>query len=135
MFDPGSESCKARVGLLVLRVCGEPAAGACTGCGLPLCSQHMLTGSDGTPRCPECAIQDPNMATNPELRRSRQRDQYYDDYGYEPYDLGGPGYYSARDRETMAADQGVPPDSAHGPGDGEAPEEDVSLAGYDEMES
>jgi hypothetical protein len=135
MFDPGSAPCKARVGLLVLRVCGEPAAAACTRCGLPLCSQHMLIAPDGGPRCAECALQDPEMASNPELRRSRLRDEYYDDYGYDPYVLGGAGYYSDRDRETMAADRDAPPDSEHAPVDGEATEEEVSLAGYDEMES
>ncbi|MBN1106019.1 MAG: hypothetical protein JXL84_21595 [Deltaproteobacteria bacterium] len=135
MFDPGSESCRARVGLLVLRVCGEPATAACTLCGLSLCSQHILIGQDGAPRCPSCALQDPDMASRPEFRRSRVRDEYYHDYGYEPHVLGGAGYYSAGDRASMDADRDAPPDSEFGPGEGEPPEEGMSQGGYDEMES
>lgn len=137
MLDPGTAMCKAKVGLLVLRGCGDPAIGACALCGMPLCSQHMVTGQDGGIRCPDCGLRDPDMASRQDLKEGRERESYYDEYGYHPYMYWGMGRYSSRDHETLAADQKEAgagfPDT--GPPDGDTKDEDAASGEYDDMES
>lgn len=100
MFEPGATQCRAKVGLLVLRDCGNPAVAECPGCGKAVCAEHIVAAPGGT-MCPECAARDPLAPSAGAVGRARTRRDYYDDYGYEPYYYGGPGYFSRRDYETM----------------------------------
>ncbi len=101
MFDPGTSNCQARVGLLILRECAKPAVCACSECGLPLCSEHAIAGTQGVFLCPDCGLRAPQVKPSDEVELSRQRRHYYDAYHYIPRYYVDGSYYTAGDYETM----------------------------------
>jgi hypothetical protein len=84
------------MGLLVLRGCEEPAAGACAVCGTPLCMMHQVMGAQG-PSCPECA-------SSPE---ATERNEYYNTYGKpgEHAQFGDKKYFSPEDAAAARSAQ------------------------------
>jgi hypothetical protein len=119
MSQPNSPTgnCKAKKGMLVLRECGQPAIGACGGCGIPICAAHQVIGFNNQVLCPDCAARDQNMKPTGYVGRSRRRDRYYSYYGYMP--LYHHHYHdhdyntvadSAAQTPIAAAAEGAPPD-------------------------
>ena len=92
-------SCQARAGLLVLRMCGEPAVGACGTCGRPLCLMHQVMGGMGM-ACPECAATQGDYETNEYAREAANRNDYYNSYG-EPTEFGDESYFSEGDHDAV----------------------------------
>lgn len=92
-------SCQARAGLLVLRMCGEPAMGACGTCGRPLCMLHQVMGGAGM-TCPECAALHGGSEDNEQAREAANRNDYYNSYG-EPTEFGGDTYFSEGDHDAV----------------------------------
>ncbi len=89
-------NCQARMGLLVLRGCEEPAVGACAVCGKGLCAMHQVMGEQGM-TCPECS-------GSPE---EKDREEYYQEYG-EPDEtplFGDRKYFSPEDAAAARAAQ------------------------------
>ena len=73
-------NCQCQIGMLVLRVCGAAATGACSFCGCQLCVMHTMTGSGG-PACPRCAATQQDYDSNEETELAKARDQHYQPYG------------------------------------------------------
>jgi len=95
--------CHARVGLLVLRDCGEPAVANCRQCGRSLCGAHQVLTEDG-PTCPECIARQEQFGTPTDAATAaRSRNRYYDRYGYDPFYTGSSHYYSDHDYRTLDA--------------------------------
>ncbi len=86
--------CQAKVGMLVLRDCGQTAAAACDTCGRPVCRSHQTPVAAGI-ACPECAAQDQGIADQGQVKRARRRRRWYSSYGYRPYYYHhyGPGHH------------------------------------------
>ena len=91
-------NCQARMGLLVLRGCEEPAVGACAVCGTPLCAMHQVMGPQGM-SCPDCS-------GSPE---AEERKEYYNTYGrpeeQSPAQFGDKKYFSPADAAAARAAQ------------------------------
>ena len=98
--------CQAKMGMLVLRDCGQAAVAACDTCGRPVCGAHQTPVAAGI-ACPECAAQDEGVAEAGPVKRARRRSRWYRSYGYRPYYYHhyGPGYhhhyYSDHDYRTF----------------------------------
>lgn len=88
-------SCQAQVGLLVLRVCGQPAMGACSSCGLPLCGLHLGAGT-----CPSCMLTRGNPEENDLTREAANRHQYYETYG-GGHQYGDARFFNEGDRQSL----------------------------------
>lgn len=88
-------SCQAHVGLLVLRACGQPAMGACSSCGTPLCALHLGAGT-----CPTCMLTRGNPEENELTREAATRNQYYESYGGRPQ-YGDARFFNEDDRESL----------------------------------
>lgn len=88
-------SCQVPVGLLVLRVCGQPAVSACSSCGTALCAMHAAAG-----QCPGCMIAGGQGSDNELTREAATRNQYYDAYGARPQ-FGDGDYFNAGDDESV----------------------------------
>jgi len=97
MYDPGTGKCGAKKGLLVLRECGEPAIGACSGCSAQICQKHQVINQQGAVLCPDCAANDQSLAPQGHVGRSRRRSYYYGHYGY-PYHYG---HFHDHDRHSV----------------------------------
>jgi hypothetical protein len=90
-------SCQAQAGLLILRMCGQPAVSACSSCGIPLCGLHGAAGA-----CPNCLATGGNPGENELAREAATRNQYYEEYGGRA-EFGGARYFNAGDRESLHA--------------------------------
>ena len=75
-------SCQASFGLLVLRECGQPAAGACSSCGKMLCAMHQVMGPGGM-ACPECSVA--AGVQSDQTQDAANRQGYYTTYGQQRY--------------------------------------------------
>jgi len=91
--------CLAKVGLLFLRDCGEPVHKHCKACGRPVCKKHAEVGDDGKLLCAECNGAAGGMGN--ESSFARERNGYYDRFGYVPYYYGRSRYYSDRDYRSF----------------------------------
>ena len=80
-------TCQARMGLLVLRDCGDPATGFCGQCGKAICAAHQ-TGTS----CPECAVAQGQDASDPNAQQAASRNAYYQQYGQAPQ-FGDRGFF------------------------------------------
>ncbi|MDX2154113.1 MAG: hypothetical protein SFV54_25460 [Bryobacteraceae bacterium] len=85
-------SCQAKIGLLVLRPCGEPVAAICPGCGLPLCATHGIGG-----QCPDCRLATGNLDEDDPGGDAVTRHQYYRQFG-------AAGYFTPQDRASLRSD-------------------------------
>ncbi len=91
--------CQETAGVLIPRPCRNEAATACQICGKQVCGEHIVALPTGQEACTHCAA-DQNVG------QGVQREQYYDDYGY---DTGfyrwhsGPSYtyYTYHDYDTF----------------------------------
>lgn len=114
-----SGNCRAKIGLLVLRECGDAVLEACRKCNIPLCAKHSVTTFEGI-ACPDCAAQESGSDATKEgamagaaagvaagtlgagaLGRARWRRGYHDRFGYTPMLFGRRGYYTDRDRAAL----------------------------------
>lgn len=82
-------TCQARMGLLVLRECGDPSTGVCGHCGKALCAAHLVGTS-----CPECAVAQGEDATGPTAQEAASRNAYYQHYGQAPQ-FGDRGFFGS----------------------------------------
>ena len=76
-------SCQIKMGLFVLRECGEPPKSLCFNCNLSICKKHTRQTENGD-LCPECYMQ-----LNPENPESQGYNQYLAGENREY----NPGYY------------------------------------------
>ena len=98
--------CRAKVGLLFLRDCGEIATETCTVCGRAICRRHECDTSRGT-TCPECGAQDRNAQSKGSVQSVRRRRGWYGAHGYYPYYYGHHSYYSDGDYRAFDDDEMV----------------------------
>ena len=101
MDDQIVSKCKAKVGMLILRDCGELASEKCASCGIPICLDHMTNLPGKGLVCPNCADSDPDTADKHPFSRTRRRRHYHSHYGYSPYYYGHHRYYSDSDRRSV----------------------------------
>lgn len=62
-------SCQVKLGLFVLRECGETPKSLCKNCNLAICSKHTKESTGGA-MCPECYIQ--LYPENPDTQEYKQ---------------------------------------------------------------
>lgn len=82
-------NCQHRMGLLILRECGEPVSGYCGSCGTALCAAHLGGGI-----CAVCSVTSGDRNENDWTREEGMRRDYYGSFG-------GAGYFNAADRESL----------------------------------
>ena len=104
-MEPGTQKCKSKKGLLIIRECGAPAIEVCSRCNIPLCSEHMVSTPDGI-TCPECYESSGETTANDRnqpqsMKRFRRRRSYYNDYGYRPHYYHHNRYFNDQDRQTV----------------------------------
>ena len=109
-------SCMWQTGLLTMRTCGQPAAGGCALCGMPLCMSHAVQGARG-PACPGCASRNEGYADTEDTEIADAREQYYKPYGGAAAfgaaglgvaGLGAAAYFSQGDAAAMGAPGAMP---------------------------
>jgi hypothetical protein len=136
MRSAGDGTCRAQIGLLVLRPCGDPVEAACASCGLPICARHSVDTSGGA-RCPECATRYGDEARGDATTRARKRKRYHDEYDHHPSywyygDYYGSDYYGADDQAAVEGSGAAPLPEATS---GEAAAFDDELDELDDWES
>lgn len=98
-------NCQWQMGMLVMRECGAPAAGACSLCGQTLCMAHTVMGQQG-PACPGCASHTEGYGETDDTEIAGARNQYFSQYGGASQ-FGSRGYFSGADSAAMAQ-RGIP---------------------------
>ncbi|MCC7235624.1 MAG: hypothetical protein IT163_10000 [Bryobacterales bacterium] len=96
-------SCMASAGLLVLRGCGQPAAGACPQCGRELCVMHLAGGM-----CPDCMGLSGQFGESEAGRDAASRQNYYNTYG-AGNEYGAANYFKQGDRAAVRPGAGLAP--------------------------
>ncbi len=91
-----SNTCRMKVGLLVLRTCGEEAVDTCSTCGRPICPKHRIKQS-GLVQCLDCALDGPMESESPRLWQAYERRVRYRAARYHPLYLSDSGYYGEDD--------------------------------------
>jgi hypothetical protein len=115
--DSNASGCKAKKGLLVLRDCGEPVIGVCSGCHIGICQKHQVIAFNNQVLCPDCAAKDQNMKPAGYVGRSRRRDRYYSHYGYTPwFYYHDHDHYRDHDYHSVQNDGNQPADAMAGAG-------------------
>lgn len=94
MVAGGFGNCQAKVGMLVLRECGQSAVRVCQMCNKPICEAHQNQTKQGI-ICPDCAAGLPGEQVSPQAERARRRGFYYGQYGYHPH------HYHDHDYQTL----------------------------------
>jgi hypothetical protein len=92
-------TCQWQLGVMTLMQCGEPATGACSLCGRPLCIKHMVMGMTGA-GCPQCAANNEGFPRSEDTELAAARQEYYRPYGGAP-GFGSAGYFSAGDSAAL----------------------------------
>lgn len=87
-------TCQWQSGLLVMRECGQPAAGSCAMCGRSICMVHGVPGPNGT-ACPQCASSADGYEETEDTEIAGTRSQYAQQYG------GGAGYFTPADSSAL----------------------------------
>lgn len=100
-------TCQWQTGLLSIRSCGEPAAGGCSLCGMPICMAHAVQGTRG-PACPGCAARNEGYADTEDTEQADARDEYYAPYGGAGA-FGRPGFFSGRDAAMLGGGMAAMP--------------------------
>lgn len=95
-----STLCKAKIGLLFLRDCDQPAVDNCVKCSRPVCKEHRIKGDGGT-LCPECASEREKYHGEEHVQQSQSRNHYYHSHNYSPYYYGSYLYYSDNEYSTF----------------------------------
>ncbi len=99
------DTCRYKRGFLFLRDCAEPAVGACSICGRPICLAHQAPSTDGSMACLECAATDQRedpLSVNEETDNiESRRTGIYSELAYEPSYDGHHRYYSDADFRTF----------------------------------
>jgi hypothetical protein len=105
-----------QTGLLTMKTCGEPAAGGCALCGMPLCMNHVVQGSRG-PAGPGCASRTEGYAETEDTEIAGAREKYDAPYGGAAAfgaaglgvaGLGAAAYFSQGDAAAMGAPGAMP---------------------------
>lgn len=99
-------TCECKIGLLLPRVCGAAAIGACPQCGTPGCESHLVPGPAGM-LCPECAATSDGFGDSEQAQEASRRKSYYSAYGDRP-EYGEHGYFSQHDRQGLLGNQNSP---------------------------
>jgi len=103
-------TCQWRMGMLVMRECGLPAASGCSLCGQTICMAHTVMGQNG-PACPGCAATHQGYESNEDTELAASRDEYYRPYGGVA-GYGQPGFFSGSDAARMNQPATLPRRSA-----------------------
>lgn len=92
--------CGWRMGVMTLMECGEPAVGACTMCGSPLCGKHTVMSMAGAAGCPRCAASAEGFPKTDLTEMASAREAYYKPFG-GTRGYGSSSYFSEEDEEAM----------------------------------
>lgn len=93
-------TCSWKLGLMTLMECGEPAMGACSMCGNPLCGKHMVMSMAGAAGCPRCAASAQGFPKTDLTEMASAREAYYQPFG-GTRGFGSSSYFSDEDEEAM----------------------------------
>jgi hypothetical protein len=93
-------TCSWQLGVMTLMECGEPAMGACTMCGCPLCGKHMVMSMAGAAGCPRCASTNAGFPKTDLTEMASARETYYQPFG-GTRGFGSSSYFSDEDEEAM----------------------------------
>ena len=93
-------TCSWKLGMMTLMECGEPAMGACTICGNPLCGKHMVMSLAGAAGCPRCAASAEGFPKTDLTEMASAREAYYKPFG-GTRGYGSSSYFSDEDEQAM----------------------------------